>query len=92
MKANKTYYSKCHVFTDLGKMWLSVRLPIEETTTGDRYSLKFRREGSDDEYLTYTATLYFERFTYGHILDIPMDGYNVKEDEWFEIEATKINE
>lgn len=93
MKANnKTYYGKCVVFTDLGKKWLSMRLPNEETTIGDKYSLKFRKEGDNGEYLTYTATLYFERFTDGHILDIPMDDYNAENGEWFEVEATKFDE
>lgn len=87
----KIYHSKCPVFEDLGKKWISMRLPVEETTLGDKYELKFRKHGSDEEYNKHVSTLYFERFTDGHVLDIPMDKFNVKIGEWFDIEAVKID-
>ena len=87
----KTYRDKCPVFNDLGRKWLTMQLPREETTIGEKYSLRFKKYGSSDKYSEYVTTLYFDRFTDGHILDIPMDNFNVKTDEWFEIEATKID-
>lgn len=92
MKAkNKTYYDFCPVFKQLGKKWLSMRFPVEETECGDKIEAKFRKNGSNDEWRSITTSIYFERFTDGHIIDIPMDSYNVKEGEVFEIEATKID-
>lgn len=88
---DKNYHDVCPVFNDFGKKWIVMHVPYEETTIGDRYEMKFRRCGSNDEYLTHIATLYADRFTDRNELDIPMDDYDVEEGELFEIEATKID-
>jgi hypothetical protein len=90
MASNKIYRDECPVFEDIGKKWLSIRLPYEETTVGDKYAIKYRKKDSNDEYKEVISTLYFDRFTDGHILDIRMND-SAKIGEWFEIEATKID-
>jgi len=92
MKPNKkTYFDECPVFEQFGEKWLSIRLPYEETTLGDKYALRYRKKGSNDEYLEHIAILYCDRFTDGNILDIPMINCDAEIGEWFEIDATKID-
>jgi len=90
MDSNKMYHDECPIFEQFGQKWISVRLPYEETTVGDKYAIRYRKKNSNDDYKEDVKTLYFDRFTDGHILDIQMDD-NAKIDEWFEIDAIKVN-
>ena len=73
------------------KKWISVRLPYEETKVGEKFIVRFRPKGkTDQEWRQATATVYFERFTDGHIIDIEMEFPGVNVDDEFDVIAKRI--
>lgn len=68
---------------------ISASLDIETTRVGDKYRVKYRPKGSNEPWKEHVATVYFERFTDRHVIDVGIKDDKYKEGDEFEVIITK---